>query len=225
MTTATIDCRRCGRRVTSEAPRCPECGAEPRSGESSFGNRGVDRARVCQGVGIRLAAFAIDTALLLLVFTLASYVVYLFMSAAGEFAIVGEEPSSWPFWVVFVVAYFVYFWLGEGLWGRTLGKRFCDLRVVATDGSAIGLGSAFVRTLLRIVDVLPAFYALGAVVIWSTRRRQRIGDLAAGTVVVRPRMLELAKLNDPRQRVVPWRAGAGAPAAPASAPGDRPMDP
>ena len=206
MTSVTsIDCRRCGRRVTSEAPRCPECGADPRTGESSFRGRDTDRARVCQGVGIRLVAQAIDAVILLLVFILFAYIAYLVMAAAGKFAVVGREPQSWPLWIAFFVAGFLYYWLCEGLWGRTLGKRFCDLRVVARDGARIGLGRALVRTLLRLVDVLPAFYVLGALLIWVTRRDQRLGDLAAGTVVVHPRMVELERLGDPRERVVPWR--------------------
>ncbi len=206
-------CRRCGRQVSAEAPRCPECGADPRSGESAFRGRGTDRVRVCQGVGIRLLAQAIDTILLFLVFILVSLVVYLLLTGAGEFAVVGEEPQSWPLWLVFACAAFVYYWVCEGLWGQTLGKRLCDLRVLRVDGSPIGLGRALVRTLARVVDVLPVFYLVGAVAIWLTPRHQRLGDLAAGTVVVRPRMVELDLVDDPRQRVIPWRAGAGAPAA------------
>lgn len=209
--TTSMTCRRCGRRVSSEAPRCPECGADPRSGESAFRGRGADRVRVCQGVGIRLAAQAIDAVLLFLAFLLVSLVVYLFMTGAGEFAVVGQEPSSWPLWVVFACASFIYYWVCEGLWGRTLGKRFCDLRVLRADGSPIGLGRALVRTLARAVDVLPAFYLVGAVAVWLTPRDQRLGDLAAGTVVVRPRMVDLDLVDDPRQRVVPWRAGPEAP--------------
>lgn len=200
-----ISCRRCGWRVSSEAPRCPECGADPRTGGSSFRGRDTDRARVCQGVVIRLAAQAIDVAILLVLFIFVGYLAYLVMAARGEFAVVGEEPSSLPFWVILFVASFLYYWVGEGLWGRTIGKRFCDLRVVATDGSRIGLGRALVRTVLRLVDILPAFYLLGALVVWVTRRDQRIGDLAAGTVVVRPRMVELELLDDPSARVIPWR--------------------
>lgn len=201
---ATTTCRRCGQRVSREAPRCPECGADPHTGASSFRSRGTDRARVCQGVGIRLVAQVIDAVLLLVVFIGCSYAGYLFLVAKGEFAIVGREPTSLPFWIAFVIAAFAYYWLCEGIWGRTLGKRLCDLRVVRTDGGHAGLWRALVRTILRTVDLLPAFYLLGALVIWLTRRDQRLGDLAAGTVVVRPRMVALDRLEGPT--VVPWSA-------------------
>ncbi len=138
-TPATISCRRCGRRVTGEAPRCPECGADPRTGQSAYRGRGSDKARTCQGVGPRLAAQAVDLALLSLLFIVASYAVYLVMAGAGEFAVVGEEPTSLPFWVAFLAGSFLYFWLCEGLRGRTLGKRLLDLRVVRADGGPAGL--------------------------------------------------------------------------------------
>ena len=205
--TTTIACRRCGRDVSSEAPRCPECGADPRSGESAYRGRDADKARVCQGVGIRLAAQAVDAVFLLLVFILVSYAVYLVLAGAGEFAVVGEEPSSLPFWVAFLSGSFLYFWIGEGVWGRTLGKRLFDLRVVRVNGAPAGLGRAFVRTVLRPVDALPVAYLLGAFVIWLTHRDQRLGDLAAGTVVVRPRMVPLNRLTDPAARVIPWAPG------------------
>jgi uncharacterized RDD family membrane protein YckC len=50
-------------------------------------------------------------------------------------------------------------------------------------------------------------YLLGACVIWLTQRDQRLGDLAAGTVVVRPRMVPLERLGDPAARVIPWCSG------------------
>jgi uncharacterized RDD family membrane protein YckC/ribosomal protein L37E len=203
----TIACRRCGREVSSEAPRCPECGADPRTGESAYRGRDTDKARVCEGVGLRFAAQVVDAVVLLLAFILVSYAVYLAMAGAGEFAIVGEEPSSLPFWIAFLSGSFVYYWICEGVWGRTLGKRLFDLRVVRVDGAPAGLGRAFVRTALRPVDALPAAYLLGAGVIWLTRRDQRLGDLAAGTVVVRPRMVPLDRLTDPAARVIPWSAG------------------
>jgi len=169
--------------------------------------------RVCQGVGIRFLAQAIDAVCLFLVFILLALGVFLFLAGSGDFAEVGEEPKSWPLWIGFMLASFVYYWLCEGLWGRTLGKRFCDLRVLRADGAPLGLGRAFVRTLLRLVDALPAFYLLGAVAIWLTPRDQRVGDLAAGSVVVRPRMVELELLDDPKQRVIPWRGDPESPVA------------
>jgi uncharacterized RDD family membrane protein YckC len=200
----TIECRRCGRRVTAEAPRCPECSADPRTGLSSFRNGERDAVRVCEGVGIRLAAFAVDFVMLSAVFLLIALFVYLVLVGAGEFKVVGKEPSPWPLWVVFSVAAFVYFWLGEARYTRTFGKRLFDLRVVRTDGGRVGYGAAFVRTLLRAVDWLPALYLAGAITVSLTPRRQRLGDVAAHTVVVRPRTMPVAEITAGLLPTAPW---------------------
>lgn len=78
-----------------------------------------------------------------------------------------------------------YFILMEGLFrGQTLGKNILRLRVLMADGTPITFPAAVVRNLLRVADFLPAAYLVGAVAIFLNPRAQRIGDLAAGTVVV-----------------------------------------
>jgi uncharacterized RDD family membrane protein YckC len=69
--------------------------------------------------------------------------------------------------------------------GRTPGKRAAGLRVVRLGGEPVGFLASAVRNLLRLVDSLPGIYAVGAVCILFSRRNQRLGDLAAGTLVVR----------------------------------------
>lgn len=71
--------------------------------------------------------------------------------------------------------------------GRTPGKAAAGIRVVHVDGSPVTFRSSAVRNLLRLIDVIPGFYAVGAVSIVVTARSQRLGDVAAGTVVVRER--------------------------------------
>ena len=71
--------------------------------------------------------------------------------------------------------------------GRTPGKRVTGLRVVGPGGRPIALVRSAVRNILRVIDILPGFYAVGMTVIFITRRNQRIGDLVAGTHVVRER--------------------------------------
>jgi uncharacterized RDD family membrane protein YckC len=79
-----------------------------------------------------------------------------------------------------------YFILLEWLWnGQTIGKRAFGLRVINEDGSPAGFVAVFVRNLVRLIDFLPSFYGLGLVCIVLTGRSQRLGDLAAGTFVVR----------------------------------------
>ena len=90
--------------------------------------------------------------------------------------------------IVFFVLWF-YYPAFELLWhGQTPGKRFQGIRVVRTDGQPAGLAPVLVRNLIRIIDViLLPFLALISMVV--TRRSQRLGDLAAGTMVVRERAL------------------------------------
>jgi uncharacterized RDD family membrane protein YckC len=71
--------------------------------------------------------------------------------------------------------------------GRTPGKRLSGLRVVRSGGRPITLTRSALRNVLRIIDILPGFYAVGMTVIFITSRNQRVGDLAAGTHVVRDR--------------------------------------
>jgi uncharacterized RDD family membrane protein YckC len=81
--------------------------------------------------------------------------------------------------------WFVYYVVLEATLGATLGKLLVGVRVRTPEGEPIGWGAALVRNLLRLVD--GSFGGLvGAVLIWRSARRQRLGDRAAGTVVVQP---------------------------------------
>jgi uncharacterized RDD family membrane protein YckC len=87
----------------------------------------------------------------------------------------------------------------EALFGWTLGKRIVGLRVVRLDGSRLTLGAALLRNLLRLIDAsFPLGVFLGMSILMATPRRQRLGDLAARTVVVEDRPLPAAS-SRPRQ--------------------------
>jgi uncharacterized RDD family membrane protein YckC len=97
-------------------------------------------------------------------------------------------------WVVALVTFIVfvlnwgYFTLFEAFWnGRTPGKRVARIRVIQRSGRPIGLFESMARNLVRYVDQIPFFYAVGVVAVFATRQHQRLGDLAAGTLVVRDR--------------------------------------
>jgi uncharacterized RDD family membrane protein YckC len=88
--------------------------------------------------------------------------------------------------------YFVFFeWI---LNGQTPGKKLLKLRVIREDGRPITLWEALTRNLLRVFDALPGvaipIYSIGLITIFFNRRDQRIGDIFAGTVVIRERMDE-----------------------------------
>lgn len=110
-----------------------------------------------------------------------------FFLIAGGFGLEGSAGAAVVLLGVFVV-FWGYFIVFEGLWGgQTPGKRAQRIRVVRSDGQPVGWTEVIVRNLLRIVDVLPAYYIVGAVSVLVTRRSQRLGDLAAGTIVVHER--------------------------------------
>jgi hypothetical protein len=71
--------------------------------------------------------------------------------------------------------------------GRTPGKRATGLRVLRADGGAEDGVASLIRNVLRLIDGLPLSYVPGIVSILATKRNQRLGDLAAGTIVVRER--------------------------------------
>jgi uncharacterized RDD family membrane protein YckC len=86
------------------------------------------------------------------------------------------------FGLIIGFGYYIYL---EGTYGQTIGKMALDIVVVTEDGDPIDYGPAAIRTLLRIVDILPAFYLVGIVAVLVTDRKQRLGDIVADTVVVR----------------------------------------
>ncbi len=88
---------------------------------------------------------------------------------------------------LFMLAGFLYFILLEWLWGGTLGKLAVGIRVRTDSGQPMGFKESLIRNLLRIIDSLPFCipYLLGAVLVWTSSERQRLGDRAAHTIVIR----------------------------------------
>jgi uncharacterized RDD family membrane protein YckC len=114
--------------------------------------------------------------------------------------------------VAAILGYHVVFevWVG----GQTPGKRMIGLRVVRTDGGPVGLAQSLIRTLMRIIDFLPTIYAIGIVTVFATTRNQRLGDLAAGTVVIldrsrHPKPVPTSRPTTPMSEIV----GNGEPAS------------
>ena len=110
-----------------------------------------------------------------------------------SFAIVGSSfiGSGFNFGALFgsimivVLINFLYGFILEGWRGQTIGKMALGIIVTKEDDKPCDYPAAFIRNILRIIDVLPSLYILGLIVILVTKRKQRIGDLAAHTVVVR----------------------------------------
>jgi uncharacterized RDD family membrane protein YckC len=89
--------------------------------------------------------------------------------------------------LVYVALQLGYFHVMESIDGQTLGKKLFDLRVVRRDDAGPASAKAIsARTVLRLIDGIPGMYLVGALtMLLSDKRRQRLGDLAAGTVVTR----------------------------------------
>ncbi len=85
--------------------------------------------------------------------------------------------------VITIIVAFLYYTLLEGYSGQTLGKYWCKIKVVKEDGSKISYGDAAIRTILRVIDGLFS-YLIGALLIWTSDKRQRLGDRVAHTVVI-----------------------------------------
>lgn len=105
------------------------------------------------------------------------------------------EMPKWTIAVLIIVLFLIfsgYFIFFEWLWnGQTPGKKLMKLRVIRDDGRPLTLWEAIARNLLRICDAVPGFivpiYSVGLIVIFFSGRDQRVGDIFAGTVVVRER--------------------------------------
>lgn len=146
---------------------------------------GVSIDLTLAGLGSRMGAAIID----ILIQGAALVAVVLAMTLAGA----SLDPELGVFLVgvgtlvisVVVLGYYLLFEALNG--GRTPGKAAFGLRVAMMDGTPVSLGAIAIRTLLRVIDFLPGLYALGALTIMLTGKNQRIGDLAAATVVVRDR--------------------------------------
>jgi uncharacterized RDD family membrane protein YckC len=141
------------------------------------------------GAGNRGFAAVVDFAIALLI----AFAGLMLLGLGGRLLGAADALSEESFFalggltlILTLVLIWAYFILLEWLWnGQTIGKRLYKLRVINEDGSPARFTAVLIRNLLRLVDFLPAFYGLGVLVIVLSPKSQRLGDLAAGTYVVR----------------------------------------
>jgi len=127
-------------------------------------NLGTERDIVSK----RIVAFLIDLVAVAVVLGITTNIAFLVWEPLGFLAVALD--------VVLFFAYFVHF---EAKYGQTIGKMLMDIVVVGEDDGSTSYREATIRTLLRPLDTL------GVIVVYFTDRKQRIGDLAADTVVVK----------------------------------------
>lgn len=167
---------------------------QPSSGRLSSDQLSIDTPELVAiemplaGIGSRFIALLVDYLIWGAGFGVLGALLLLILPAILAFS---RVTATWA-WAIFLLLFFVlnwgYFTLFEAFWnGRTPGKRVAGIRVIQRSGRAIGLFESMARNLVRYIDQLPGFYAVGVITMFVTSQHQRLGDLAAGTLVVRDR--------------------------------------
>jgi uncharacterized RDD family membrane protein YckC len=160
------------------------------------------------GVGPRALAYLLDLLLVFLAWVTGILVYSISgdlltrvkaLSSAGQLlALLGVLMAGWGWDVAW-----------EVLWrGQTPGKRALGLRVVAADGAPVGPVESLIRNALRAVE-LPLAYAPAVVMVALGPRRQRLGDLVAGTLVIQERRYDLSRYGPPAGAAARWGALRG----------------
>jgi uncharacterized RDD family membrane protein YckC len=129
-----------------------------------------------QGLGIRFVSLLID-----------SIIIGFVIGALGAILGIGmmERGTAPWYWGIFsFIIYIGYYTYLEGSRGQTIGKMITRIKVVREDGRPIDMNQALTRNILRIIDGF-IVYLIGAILIWRSDKKQRLGDRWANTVVVK----------------------------------------
>ena len=140
------------------------------------------------GIGSRFLAALVDTCFILALQLITYMVIFLVLILnSGNLSI--EMLNPWLIAAlgllgfIFLWGYYIYF---EIAWnGQSPGKRWAGLRVIQASGAPITPADAVIRNLVRAIDFLPAYYGIGLIAMFLDKQSRRLGDLAAGTLVVR----------------------------------------
>ncbi len=158
-------------------------------------------------IGTRFYALLLDSVMRIMILFVLGYVAAL--GATGIAILTRGSDSSWMLAAIVIVFFLIeygYFAVSEiAMNGRTLGKYAFGLRVVKDDGSSLTRADLLLRNLIRVFDSMPILNALGLVVMLISPRAQRLGDIAARTIVIRERSPIRAEwlARDARVRQVP----------------------
>lgn len=156
------------------------------------------------GLGSRFLALACDVLIHVGAYLILFFVLFVFAVASrgmrtSTSSSSGSHLSAAWVWAIFILINFLiqwgYFTLFEGLWhGQTPGKRILKIRVIKDSGRSINFFEALTRNLVRIVD-MQLLYLVGCIAMMCNREQKRLGDLAAGTIVIHERTDEQPLLN------------------------------
>ncbi|MGZ4863319.1 MAG: RDD family protein [Halobacteriota archaeon] len=176
-------CQQCGTPTFPDASYCEQCGAQlhaavepqpqsvsPLAPAPTYQESTFVAEMPYEGVPIRFVAILIDTIIIAII--------------TGILSIPFQSQLSGA---VSLLIFLLYFIVLEGAYGQTVGKMAVKIKVVKEDGSKIDYTDAVVRNVLRLIDLIPYFipYLLGAILIWTSDKKQRLGDRVAHTIVVK----------------------------------------
>ena len=170
---------------------------------------GVDLALPVAGPGVRSYAFLIDWVIRATLFTAWYGVAAVIYNRRWTFIAPLSPDAKWFVLVVMPAAamYFLYHFVLEiAMHGRTPGKRMAGVHLVTREGGSPGVGALLTRNVFRVVDSMPLLYGVGLVTALATRDHVRVGDMAAGTLLVyeRPDVVlpELVAPNVPGEQTL-----------------------
>ena len=127
---------------------------------------------------LRMAAVAIDWSAIVSAWSLIGVLL-------ATMKLINGDIAAWLIPVLYFLLCSGYDIIFEWLWrGQTLGKRIMRLRVVDASGLRLSFPQIVMRNVLRYVDLLPGGYLVGGTVAMINRKGQRLGDVAAGTIVI-----------------------------------------
>lgn len=153
------------------------------------------------GIGSRFIAALLDSLILLFALIVLAVLRAFIVPALGA---IGTKAASWGVGVYLVSVFLLlwgYFTLFEAFNnGRTLGKLVAKIRVIHQSGRGMNFVESLSRNLVRYIDFIPFFYGVGIVALFLSRRHQRLGDMVAGTLVVRDREVEAPLWTDSTSR-------------------------
>ena len=165
------------------------------------------------GIGSRFIAIVVDYLIWGAAFFILGMLALIILPALHFFGGVSANWAAGIFFLILFLVHWGYFALFEAFDnGRTPGKIVAKIRVIHQSGRGINFVEALGRNLVRFVDYLPGFYGVGIVAMFLSKRHQRLGDMVAGTLVVRDRDVDQPHWSESAARTFT------APAFPAESP-------
>ena len=191
-------CTKCGDQLKDSDLFCSQCGAAVTG--TNRENPPKDMTDVVQesavsenkspvlepkGVGIRFLAQIFDAFPILFFYFFAGNMIAASVGGKTPDGFQLEGGPALALMLMTMIFSILYFTLLEAWWnGQSLGKKLLRIKVVNEDGSSINLSTSFLRNALRVVDAFFG-YLVGAIFIWRSPKKQRLGDRLAGTIVVK----------------------------------------